>query len=702
MYFYFNESIKQFEGTDIFKVEQFGKFDILNKIWTYEKVDKIFYGTIKTIDFNNILFMFKDDKNKQTKQNKICQNKINVQIDESKLISIDILNEIENDILKIKGFDNNFDWFKMRVYLKSAFGENSRQLFHNWSKQWENYNFEDCDKEFNRVDCVLDSRMSLNILKNKIKNDFIDLEKFSKKDYSNHFFELNKYNYKISNKVLYEKNKFNVWIETKEKDFSNKLNTIGDFVENDLFNNYKDSKISLLEIEKAYNKNLENNEELEKLKEEEKKLFSNLDKFRIKILESSFCSSISKYLNEKFIDNDFVNKLNQNSYLFAFNDKVFDMKEMKIRDIKPDDYISITTGYNYPIEKDKEIENHIINFLKEIVNLKKDIFENEKDNENLDYSNLECDEIYKLLIGQISLCLFGENTNNYFNIWTGKGGNGKSVLQTLIEKTFGEYYGILDPSYIQNEKKNRNEHDTGLHQIKNCRLVCITEPANECEMKEGIIKRLTGNETITTREIGCKNEDWIPQFKIFFLVNQMPKFNMSESVCRRLLPLRFPYMFVNSDRMNEKNIYFKPIDLTLSETFKTDIYRDTFILMLIEHYKNNFKINKSIKSPQIIQSFKKEFVNEGIDEEIDWINENFEYVSDSKNRIAINELFNKYKLHYMNKYEMKTYEKSIKSFSQILSNSQFQKKRFNQGMYLLNIQEKEQEQKSEQKKYLFK
>ena len=51
------------------------------------------------------------------------------------------------------------------------------------------------------------------------------------------------------------------------------------------------------------------------------------------------------FLQDKF----FETKLDSNIHLLAFNDRCFDCKNKVIRNIEPKDYISITTGYNYPI-----------------------------------------------------------------------------------------------------------------------------------------------------------------------------------------------------------------------------------------------------------------------------------------------------------------------------------------------------------------
>ena len=40
--------------------------------------------------------------------------------------------------------------------------------------------------------------------------------------------------------------------------------------------------------------------------------------------------------------------MDSKGYLFAFINKVLDCKTCEIRDIEPDDYIMITTNYNYP------------------------------------------------------------------------------------------------------------------------------------------------------------------------------------------------------------------------------------------------------------------------------------------------------------------------------------------------------------------
>lgn len=60
-----------------------------------------------------------------------------------------------------------------------------------------------------------------------------------------------------------------------------------------------------------------------------------------------FVNELMKEVCEMFYDNIFIDKLDKNKYLIGYNNGVFDNKEKKFRDGRPDDYISIVRNQDY-------------------------------------------------------------------------------------------------------------------------------------------------------------------------------------------------------------------------------------------------------------------------------------------------------------------------------------------------------------------
>jgi len=75
---------------------------------------------------------------------------------------------------------------------------------------------------------------------------------------------------------------------------------------------------------------------------------------------NSFSDSIVKSSKTLFMkENFYEDKLDSNTHLLAFSNKVFNMTSNKIRDIIPNDYIMTHTGYEYP----ENVEDEFVNFL---------------------------------------------------------------------------------------------------------------------------------------------------------------------------------------------------------------------------------------------------------------------------------------------------------------------------------------------------
>lgn len=70
-------------------------------------------------------------------------------------------------------------------------------------------------------------------------------------------------------------------------------------------------------------------------------------------------------------DEEFESKLDENKYLIGFENGVYDLKKHKFRDGKPEDYISMSVGYNY-VDSYSEQKEDLVDFLEEIQPNKKD------------------------------------------------------------------------------------------------------------------------------------------------------------------------------------------------------------------------------------------------------------------------------------------------------------------------------------------
>ena len=127
-----------------------------------------------------------------------------------------------------------------------------------------------------------------------------------------------------------------------------------------------------------------------------------------------------------------------------------------------------------------------------------------------------------------------------FILW-GEGKNGKSETIKVLKKIHGDYgINIQSESLIASRKDAGERARPDLVRLKGARLVTVTEPDKDIYLSEGLIKTLTGDETITARSCYCDPIEFKPGGKIFLATNHMPKFSAGgNGIYRRVKKIPF-------------------------------------------------------------------------------------------------------------------------------------------------------------------
>jgi P4 family phage/plasmid primase-like protien len=314
----------------------------------------------------------------------------------------------------------------------------------------------------------------------------------------------------------------------------------------------------------------------------------NLNKLIKDVSNAGYIFGIIRFLQDLYSNENIDNKVDNNSNLIAFIDKVFDKKILNFRDIRPDDYISKTTRYKYK-KSDKKIRKNI----RDIV---KSIFEDDEM------------EIYFLKMKAHSL--FGNIGENVF-ICTGSGSNGKGLIGTAEKGAYGDYIMTTENTFLTSTFKQGQANST-LGNCKGIRNLIISEPSDmdefqrETPLNTAFLKLITGNDDITTRELYKSNFSFKPLFTPWLQANHMPYIKkIDKGIMRRIKVICFPYMFVD----NPIERWERKIDRSLKALFETeDYYREYMLLLLdifVEH--NNYD---SIKIPDSVMSESSKYFND--------------------------------------------------------------------------------------------
>jgi P4 family phage/plasmid primase-like protien len=389
-------------------------------------------------------------------------------------------------------------------------------------------------------------------------------------------------------------------------------------------------------------------------KEEKSKKCANIAK---QLKNSTFQENVKKMLKAVCLRDDFFEKyINKKEHLFAFNNGVYDLNIKTFRPIEPTDYISITTGYDY-------IENVDINYIKEVEAILKDIQPN--------------DDNYNYMIDVLSSRLYGKNIHQQFYIFTGAGANGKSVLFNMMRNSFGKYCGKVNAETFTKESKGANQ-TSEVSGVSLCRSVVIEEPNENDKLIVNRLKEFSGDAPLKTRGLYQEAYEFMPQFGLIFLCNEIPKLSKVEyAIARRLRVLSFETKFCEQPKLSHE----KAIDNSLNEKIANDVnYKMAFINILINNWCNRDLKNK-LNTPLDVIEKSNEYMD-GCNEVKIYLEEYYMKVEDETCKIGAKILYDHFKAMNRNS------NVSNVTFKALVEKEGFRNKRLTAGSYYLNIKEK--------------
>lgn len=144
-------------------------------------------------------------------------------------------------------------------------------------------------------------------------------------------------------------------------------------------------------------------------------------------------------------------------------------------------------------------------------------------------------------------------TNKYtcmFILYGPRSRNGKSATVDAFNKMMGDYGDTANPeTFAQKFNANGSAHSDDLAKLVGVRFVSIPESERNMTLSSSLVKRCTGDDKITARPIYEKQFSYMPQFKLFFHTNHLPRINdlsMFESDRVKVIP--FEHYFEEKDR----------------------------------------------------------------------------------------------------------------------------------------------------------
>lgn len=128
----------------------------------------------------------------------------------------------------------------------------------------------------------------------------------------------------------------------------------------------------------------------------------------------------------------------------------------------------------------------------------------------------------------------------------GDSGSGKSQVLEGVAKIFGDFSSSISQKTFQ--PMTDNGLSDALHKLIGARLGMQSELNKNAVLNEGLIKSITGGDTISTRPLYGEYRDWKPQAVIFVATNFLPQISSSDNaIWKRIKPIKFDQCFVDED-----------------------------------------------------------------------------------------------------------------------------------------------------------
>jgi phage/plasmid-associated DNA primase len=266
---------------------------------------------------------------------------------------------------------------------------------------------------------------------------------------------------------------------------------------------------------------------------------------------------------------DYV-EMDANPDLLCFTNGVYDLQTGTWTKPHYKQYVSMTTGWAFNQNKaDRTLMNRLL----------EQIFPKKK--------------VRDMALIILSTALWGKSIEK-FVVFTGRGGNGKGLLDELLLHCLGDYgYTMSQRTLLEDIKTGANPEVANLHKK---RFGVASEPDAKDEIKCSTMKTLTSNGSINCRGLYSSVTNTIISLLLVMEANDLPKFDeVNDAVKRRLIVVLFESMFVSNDLWNQYTDGMTEAEIKAANIFKADLHyksdefkvenRQAFIEILFEYFQ---------------------------------------------------------------------------------------------------------------------
>lgn len=144
----------------------------------------------------------------------------------------------------------------------------------------------------------------------------------------------------------------------------------------------------------------------------------------------------------------------------------------------------------------------------------------------------------------VGYSLLGKPDQRAMFIIHGPKRTGKSQFLNILASLFGDYGDVAQAGSFHRVDRRGDAATPGLHNLRNKRFVSASEESEHAVLDTEALKRLTGNESITTRALYQSGQRWRPQMTLWIATNPLPQLNSDDdAIWDRVKPVPFTTQF---------------------------------------------------------------------------------------------------------------------------------------------------------------
>jgi P4 family phage/plasmid primase-like protien len=314
---------------------------------------------------------------------------------------------------------------------------------------------------------------------------------------------------------------------------------------------------------------------------------------------TTFKDHVLKECQEKFFEDDFEGKLNMDAELVGCANGVLELRHYDNED---------GTGRPRVLFRGGLPEDNISFLMGHCDNLEPLAYE-PYDPANPTSQHLEIlaffERIYpdavlrEYVMTLYASCLEGVNREQRFYVNQGVGSNGKSMMELLMEKTFGDYCAAMQTTVFTRKRPDSGSANPDLIGVKGCRYIHMGEPDDNEKINTSIMKQFTGGDAVNARGLFADQEKFVIMGKIFMSCNDLPPINkVDNGTWRRVRVIPHNSIFKDPGDPSidpSKHIYEKDLNLE----GKLIKWRGAYFGILVWYFENHYLVH-GLKEPACV------------------------------------------------------------------------------------------------------